>query len=365
MQRQTKSQRKAYFPSVSVAATRFLSTARGDVKKAIKMMDEAQAWRANYFAKGPITDESVKEDFKHGIIYFAGRNAKLLPTIVIRANRVPDAWYKGSDGAEKLLRILIFSVEYLVKYMCIPGQVESNCLVVDLNGLGASQVPFKELKTVYSTMSHFYPGRLSRIYICNLSTMLSMGMSAAKALLTDRQKQKLVYIKALSDFAADFAPHQLEEDLGGTRPIEKEFFPYPVAAGPYKPESKGGPDPKAVKNLHQVFKLSGKQGRLWDAKKSEKLNTFLEYSEDAVAIFQAAGLPVPEDAVDPPQDGNVNEDLELEEGEDDVALTDTAESATSPGFCKKCCLRVKALMCPGSSYDSVPPDSRDTERAGE
>jgi len=49
MQRQAKSMRKTYYPAVSVAATRFLSTARGDTKKAIDMMDAAQKWRSEFF----------------------------------------------------------------------------------------------------------------------------------------------------------------------------------------------------------------------------------------------------------------------------------------------------------------------------
>jgi len=347
MQRMARSQRKAYFPSISVAATRFLATARGDTKKAIKMMDEAQQWRKDYFAAGPITDESVAEDFKHGIIYFAGRDSGMRPTITIRANRVPAAWYKDGTGGTKLLRILVFSVEYLVRYMCVPGKVESQCLMVDLEGLGATQVPFKELKEIYSVMSHFYPGRLARVYICNLSGMLGMAMGAAKGLLTDRQKAKLAYIKDLKELMANFAPHQLEEKLGGSRPNLTQFFPFPIAEGPYDVSCTSGPDAKAVKNIHEVFDKDGVLGRLWDPKKDAKQNTYLVYSADAVEIFERLGLPVPEDAAKPP----VFEE-EADEEEEDEEVFSEAEDVPEPGKCQKCLSWFKGLCRPADATEA-------------
>jgi hypothetical protein len=329
-----------------VAATRFLSTARGDTKKAIDMMDAAQKWRSEFFKKGPIIDESVAADFQEGIIYFAGRDIMLRPTIVVRANRVPDTWYK-EKSTERLLKILIFAVEYMVRYMCIPGKIESNCLIVDLKGLGASQVPFKELKEIYSVMSHFYPGRLSRVYICNLSSVLSMGMSAVKGLLTDRQKQKIVYIKDVSEFLTHFAAHQVETDLGGSQPIHKSFFPFPISAGPYDASCTTGADENAIKNLHEVFDLSDIQGRLWDVRKNEKMNTFLMYSDDAVEIFQRNNLPVPEDASNPPHLDPTQPAHEEEEEQDahDDADAFEEDDAANRSACQRCFAWCKALFC--------------------
>ena len=62
----------AFYPSLIILATRYLSRTRGDPKKALKLMEETQKWREEYFCEGPITDTTLQDDFRHGIIYFVG-----------------------------------------------------------------------------------------------------------------------------------------------------------------------------------------------------------------------------------------------------------------------------------------------------
>lgn len=71
-----------------------------DVKTVLSQMEQARApacrrccreatqeWRKNYFRGGPITDSSVFEDMKHGIVYFTGRDRDLRPAMVVRGRR--------------------------------------------------------------------------------------------------------------------------------------------------------------------------------------------------------------------------------------------------------------------------------------
>merc|ERR1719171_697240 len=102
-------------------ATRFLSRARGDPKKAVKLMEATQAWRTDYFKAGPVEDsDELIEDLGHGIVYFTGRDRALRPTIIVRANRIPQQWYK-EKRIDKLIRVLIFCMEYMLRYMLVPG----------------------------------------------------------------------------------------------------------------------------------------------------------------------------------------------------------------------------------------------------
>lgn len=292
LQEEAGSKRLEFLPSIAVMAGRFLSRARGDAPKAIKLMQATQEWRQEYFKDGPVADTEVMEDMKHGIVYFCGRDHGLRPLIVIRATRIPQVWYK-ERRVDKLVRILIFCMEFMLRYMVVPGTIENNCLVVDLKGLAISQVPFSALSEVYSVMSHHYIGRVFKFYVCNLSFGLSAIAGMVKGLLTDRQRQKLVILDSVKDLRKDFALHQLEEDLGGSRPIITVFFPFPIEAGPFEGGYDGGRDPKAVPGAHALLVAAGVRGRIWDPKLSAEDNTSLEFVPEAYEFFEKHGLPVP------------------------------------------------------------------------
>jgi len=292
LQKETRRQGKTFTPSIAVMATRFLSRARGESKKAVVLMEKTQAWRQQYFKDGPVTDSQVMEDLKHGIVYFAGRDKYLRPTLVIRPLRIPQQWYKDKC-IDKFIRVLIFCMEYMMRYMFIPGRVENNNLIVDLKGLGITQVPIGPLTDVYKVMSHHYIGRVFKFYVVNLSGMLNMMANPIKALLTDRQRQKLCILDKVTDLRQDFALHQLEEDLGGTRPIIKDFFPFPLQAGPFDAGWTKGPNESVVEGCHRCLTEKGARGALWDPKKGKKANTDTEWTEQAYDIFVGCNYAIP------------------------------------------------------------------------
>lgn len=300
LQEEAKKQGIYLLPSIAIMAGRFLSRARGDANKAINLMQATQEWRLDYFSAGvsetsqtgPVMDSQVAEDFKNGIVYFAGRDSCLRPVIVCRASRIPSAWYK-EKSVDRLIKMLIFCMEYMIRYMMVPGVIENNCLLVDLKGLGISQVPFTALSQIYSVMSHHYIGRVYKFYICNMSSTLRTITGMVTSLLTDRQRQKLVIIDNVKDLQKEFALHQLEEDLGGSRPPLKEFFPFPMQAGPFTAGCTTGPDPKAVPGGHVVLSVAGARGRLYDTSKSEQENAEMDFSSEAVEFFERNNLPVP------------------------------------------------------------------------
>jgi len=291
-----ESNKRQWLPSISIMAGRFLSRARGDAKKAVDLMQKTQDWRLEYFKGGPVADESVIEDLKHGIVYFTGRDRSLRPTLVIRANRIPQQWYK-EKSVDKLIRILIFCMEYMLRYMLVPGRVENNCVIVDLKGLGISQVPIGALKEVYGIMSHHYIGRVYKFYICNMSGTLSMVAGAAKAILTDRQKQKLCILSNNDELQKEFARHHLEEDLGGQRPQIQKFFPFPLLAGPFEGGYTDGPNTKSEKRADKALLPEGFLGRLWDPEVSKEENVKLMYSPEAPEIFRRSNHPLPPDVI--------------------------------------------------------------------
>lgn len=293
LQDEAKRQDRTYYNSITVMATRYISYARGNEKKAVAMMDETQQWRTEYFGKGPLVDSELMEDMAHGILYFTGRDFALRPILVIRAERLPDAWHKDGSGVTRLIRMLVFCMEYLRRYMFVPGKVENIVVLVDLKNLGIGDVPIKALKNIYSVLSHHYIVRVFKFYIVNMSYMLSSLVSIVKPILTDRQRQKLNFLKNVSECREWVALHHLEEDLGGSRPKITKFFPYPLLPGPFEGGSTAGPRKDAVENCHKVFTPEGFRGKLWNTGNTRDENSQYEYTEFAEDIFISCGLPIP------------------------------------------------------------------------
>jgi len=293
LQDEAKKLGRTYYTSITVMATRYISYARGDTAKAIKMMDETQSWRTEYFGKGPLSDSSLLDDLAHGILYFTGRDFSMRPILVVRAERLPDAWHRDGTGVTRLIRMLVFCMEYLRRYMFLPGKIENIVVLVDLKNLGIADVPVKALKSIYSVLSHHYIVRVFRFYIVNMSYMLSSLVGIVKPILTDRQRQKLNFVKNITECREWVALHHLEEDLGGSRPKITKFFPFPLLPGPFQGGSNAGPRKDAVENCHRMLTMEGFRGRIWDRTNSAEENSQYEYTDQAEDLFKACGLAVP------------------------------------------------------------------------
>merc|ERR1719265_3090341 len=118
------------------------------------------------------------------------------PILIIRAERLPAEWHKDGTGVTRLIKMLVFCMEYLRRYMFVPGKIENIVVLVDLKNLGIADVPIKALKSIYSVLSHHYIVRVYRFYIVNMSYMLGTLVSVVTPILTDRQRQKLNFLKS-------------------------------------------------------------------------------------------------------------------------------------------------------------------------
>lgn len=310
LRKEAKRLGRKYYISITVMATRYISYARGNTTKAIAMMDETQNWRTEYFGKGPLMDSRIADDFKHGVLYFTGRDFSLRPILIVRAERMPKQWHADGTGVERLIRMLVFCMEYLRRYMFIPGKIENIVVLVDLRNLGIADVPLKALKSIYSVLSHHYIVRVFKFYIVNMSYMLSSLVSVVKPILTDRQRQKLNFLKNVNECREFAALHHLEEDLGGTRPKITEFFPFPLLPGPFDSGSSVGARTDAVKNVHRALTPAGFRGRIWDRSKTVDENSQLEYTDQAEDIFNQCGVPVPSNC---PKKAKEPEPVQIEE----------------------------------------------------
>jgi len=242
LQEMAKQQRVRLSRVMALAAPRYLERAGGNAKQALKQMVATQAWRDDYFRRGPLTVEDVAEDLKLGLVYLAGRDAQMRPVLMFRPNRIPAAWQKDTAlGVERVTRLMVFCMEYMLQYMLVPGRIESGIIVADLQGVVLSQVPMKCLIQIIKLMSTHYVNRITKFYVSNLPSSLSRAAKVAECLLTERQRQKITIVRVPTDITQHFVAHQLEEDLGGSKPLQQEFFPFDLPPGPFDPSAPAGP----------------------------------------------------------------------------------------------------------------------------
>lgn len=117
--------------------------------------------------------------------------------------------------------------------MLVPGKVENVVVIVDLNDISYSQMPpvsaLLELKDVLVKQD---AGRVFCFYVCNLPFIVRAAVGVVQAAMTEKQRQKMRFVSDVSELQGDFALNQLESDLGGTRELETNFFPFPLPPGP-------------------------------------------------------------------------------------------------------------------------------------
>eukprot|EP00971_Amphidinium_carterae_P113552 2249809-Amphidinium_carterae.1 len=149
--------------------------------------------------------------------------------------------------------------------------------------------------SIQKVLTYLYPCRTAQSFCCNLPLSLRMVFHTAKALLTARQQARLMLVEP-ADLGKMFAGSQLEEDLGGKRPVMQTFFPYQLNPGPFHVDGDADAGQSEAPRVHEAFTQQGLYGKMWDPRLDAEGNSYVETTPAAQSIFTACGLSLP----DPP-----------------------------------------------------------------
>eukprot|EP00919_Chromeraceae_sp_WS-2016_P023355 GHVR01055488.1.p1 GENE.GHVR01055488.1~~GHVR01055488.1.p1 ORF type:complete len:515 (-),score=130.90 GHVR01055488.1:146-1690(-) len=252
------------------------------ISKSLEMMEDMIKWRKSYF---PIEENEVIQYLTHGVIYFTGRDTEMRPTLILRMSRMPSAW-----TPQIFSRIVIFTLEYMLRYAAFPGKVETMVVLVDLKGVSLLNVPMKAMKEMSSLLTRQYPFRLHSMYVVNAPTLISMVWGAVKVTLSEVQQSKINFVSSKDKvFKENWAPHQLEENYGGTLKETKTFYPFPFQPGPFEHPPTITTTDAPVPHVWKVFDGEGHKGTLWITEAQE--GHPLQFSPEAAAIYRQCGIP--------------------------------------------------------------------------
>lgn len=246
-----------------------------------KMMVE---WRQGFF---PLNDQEpeLKAMLDSGVMYWVGRDQSLRPLLLIKLSRLA----KGANP-EVFKRLTIFCFEWGLRYLIIPGLVETVTVLLDVRGVALHQLPVSALTDMTNTLTKQYPFRLNRMLIINDSFFVQTVWNIAKQFLTEVQQQKMLFFRTgyEEELMKEYTPWQLETIYGGTRPEITSFYPFPIAPGPYTVGSKERPD--SYKNAYRATDRVTSLGVLWE----KECRMPIQWAPGAVEVFKDLSLPLPE-----------------------------------------------------------------------
>ncbi|OEH73644.1 CRAL trio domain-containing protein [Cyclospora cayetanensis] len=207
----------------------------------------------------------------------------------------------GVAGGMTSLRDVLLA--YLHQFVCvggkkasclIPGVVETITVLLDVRGVPLHQFPISALTDMTSTLTKQYPFRLNRMLIINDSFFVQTVWNIAKQFLTEVQQQKMLFFRTgfEEELMREYTPWQLEKCYGGTRPEITEFYPFPIAPGPYTIGSEQRADP--YKGGYRATDRITSMGVLWE----KDCRMPIQWAPDAFSVFKDLSLPPPESVVE-------------------------------------------------------------------
>lgn len=254
-------------------------------RRAYEHIMETVNWRATMFPLND-TDPEILEDLHRGIMYWVARDQCFRPLLIVRLRRLP-----RSNCPLRFKRLTIFCFEWAIRYLFVPGLVETCIVVFDVRGIALHHFPMSALTDMTNTLTRQYPFRLDRMYIINDSIFIQTVWSVARQFLTEVQQKKMNFMRTgyTTELLKSFAAHQLEREYGGTRDELESFYPFPLVQGPFTPNTSSTPNTTAVQDCWKAVSRETAKGVVWEG----DIRTPIQWSSEAPAVFAECGLPSP------------------------------------------------------------------------
>lgn len=239
---------------VRLHALRILQQSKLRVDKALSTIATHLEMRVQ---KMPVHEESVLNDLKSGMMYWHGRDRSCRPVLIWRMEKIT------KFDADRATRMILFILEFAVRYLMVPGRVENWVLIVDLAGCGLSMAAASSFRTVCRNVTRLleevYCGRN---FTTKIFHMPSIVRAIVNSLIPEDKKSKVEFV-ADADIAKSMRQlceaNQLEEQYGGTAPNVREGGAFPFRFFPHcrGPQSGGSPP---LPSLHDIVDRSFHEG---------------------------------------------------------------------------------------------------------
>lgn len=191
---------------------RFLQATGFNSSKSLELLKENIRWRRELIP--PKMSDKIIEILNSGYIYVHGRDNNFRPILVLNANIYMKL--KDKYQFEDWLNSVIVFMEYIIKNLLIPGQVENWNIITDLNGVSLVFFP-SDMKKIMGVLQANYRCRLYVNYLLGMGSLLRGIWNIIKGMLdeTTVRKVRILDDKNTSEIFTFIHEDQVEKRFGG------------------------------------------------------------------------------------------------------------------------------------------------------
>ena len=193
---------------------RLLQASEYDIEKTYKSIKDLIKFINNFPSS---INNNIVQLLNSGYLYVYGRDHHFRPIIVVCFQEYLNILETKKYTFEDINTTIIYLMNYIVKYLLIPGQIENWITLIDLKGAGVSDISdFKKLLTTLNS----YRGRVFKSFIVNVSGFLGFAVKTAVNLFgsSSAKKLKILDKKELYIIQEIISPDNLQKKYGGTAP---------------------------------------------------------------------------------------------------------------------------------------------------
>jgi hypothetical protein len=191
---------------------RYLQATGFNCTKSLELLKENIRWRKELIP--PKMNDKIMEILNCGFIYVHGRDNNYRPIMVLNANTYMKL--KDKYPFEDWLNSVIVFMEYIIKNLLIPGQVENWNIITDLNGVSLVFFP-SDMKKIMGVLQSNYRCRLYVNYLLGMGSILRGIWNIIKGMLdeTTVRKVRILDDKNTSEIFTFIHEDQVEQRFGG------------------------------------------------------------------------------------------------------------------------------------------------------
>ena len=254
---------------------RLLQASEYDIKKAYSTINENIQW-LNSIPK--TINIKIITLLNSGFMYVHGRDHHFRPIIIVSI-KIIKKLLSEDYSFDDINQSIIYLMNYIIKYLLIPGQIENWIVFVDFDEFGISDI--SEFTNVLSTLSK-HRGRVFKNYFVNIDGFIKFSVKAATSMFNSVSR-KLVILGSDELIKAQeiISPDNLERKYGGMAPDlipgGNNLFPPIMPSDNFaiSGENLNIISPEEYKNIclnsnpHKPFVICPKYEEIWKKEKME------------------------------------------------------------------------------------------------
>lgn len=198
---------------------RWMKARNYNVEYCYKSILNHATWRVTVAPEGRITEASIRTELEAEKIFFQGCDNLGRPVAVIQV-RKHNAW---SRDLGELERLCCFVLDHMIA-ACDKNTNPSGqcCLILDLSGIGTTNLDVTAMKAIFSLLGRHYVERLGAMYFYNPPYIFWGAWNTLSGLLPPVTRSKIhVVDPSQQDMLTSIIPSDvLPSEYGGAAPLK-------------------------------------------------------------------------------------------------------------------------------------------------